>query len=117
LNIRVEHGNRCAILDCEDRLVLGHETGLLCSVMRQAYHEIVVNLREVTPVHAAGAGALISLQAAGFYLTLADPISLVREILAPTELDSIFEITETRYLGTRRFEFDCRACCLTLGEA
>ena len=101
MNIKIERAEGRVILHCEGRLVLGHETDLLCCVMRQVSREIVVGLREVTAMDAAGVGALISLQAAGFYLTLADPTPTVLEILARTNLDSVFEITGTGCFGGR----------------
>jgi anti-anti-sigma regulatory factor len=67
--------------------------------MGQASREVIVNLGEVTAVDAAGIGALLSLQAAGFYLTLADPIPTVQQVLARTDLDSVFEITQTTCFG------------------
>jgi len=101
LNITVEHFDGLVILHCEGRLVIGYETRLLCASIRQTSRELRVDLREVTSVDAAGIGALVSLQAAGFYLTLADPSPMVREVLARTELDSIFEIHQTTSLDVR----------------
>ena len=94
-NIRVENVDGQVVLHCEGKLVLGDETKLLCAAMRQDRQEIIVDLREVTAVDAAGVGALVSLQAAGFYLTLTDPTPTVRELLSRTKLNSIFEITES----------------------
>lgn len=95
LTIRAERVDSLVILHCQGRLVVGHETGLLCSVMRCGSREVIVDLREVTAIDGAGVAALISLQAAGFYLTLADPTPIVREVLASTDLDSVFEIAAT----------------------
>ena len=96
LNITIEKFDGQAILHCVGRLVLGHETGLLCAAIRQTSRELMVDLHGVTAIDAAGIGALVSLQAAGFYLTLVDPGPSVREVLARTDLDSVFEINETR---------------------
>ena len=96
LNITIEQFDGQVILRCEGRLVLGHETGLLCAAIRQTSRELMVDLHDVTAVDAAGIGALVCLQSAGFYLTLADPSPIVREVLARTDLDSVFEISETR---------------------
>lgn len=100
MNIRIEHGDELTVLHCEGSLVLGHETDLLCAVMRQDSREVIVDVRGVTAVDAAGVGALISLQAAGFYLTIADANPVVREVLARTGLDTVFEIVETGRLST-----------------
>lgn len=99
MKIRVERADGSVILHCQGRLVLGHETALLCSVMQQGTREVVVDLHGVTAIDAAGVGALMSLQAAGFYLILVDPTPLVKEVLARTELDSVFEIVENRLAG------------------
>jgi len=101
LTIRSEQVGGLLILHCEGRLIVGHETGLLCTAIRQNCREILVDLHGVTAIDAAGVGALISLQAAGFYLTLADPIPIVREVLARTDLESVFEITESRLYRAR----------------
>ena len=94
LTIRVERMDGLVILHCQGRLGLGHETDLLCSVMQRGSGEVIVDLREVTAIDSAGVGALISLQAAGFYLTLTNPAPIVREVLASSDLDSVFEIAE-----------------------
>jgi len=96
LNITVEQFDGQVILHCEGRLVTGHETRLRCAAIRQDFRELRVDLREITAVDAAGIGALVSLQAAGFYLTLVDPSPILRDVLARTELDSVFEIHQTQ---------------------
>jgi len=47
-------------------------------------------------VDAAGVGLLVSLQAAGIYLKLMNPTKQVREILRVTNLESVFEISESQ---------------------
>lgn len=81
-------------LRCHGRIVRGEETKLLCAVLRRKVHEITLDLRDVTEIDAAGIGALVSLQASGIYLTLANPTASVREVLRLTKLDSVFEIVE-----------------------
>jgi anti-anti-sigma factor len=81
-------------LRCHGRIVRGEETKLLCAVLRRKVREITLDLREVTEIDAAGIGALVSLQASGIYLTLANPTPTVREVLRLTKLDSVFEIVE-----------------------
>jgi hypothetical protein len=56
----------------------------------------VLDLTHVDAIDAAGIGALVSLQAAGVYLKLMNPTPQVREILKITNLDTIFEICESR---------------------
>jgi anti-anti-sigma regulatory factor len=50
----------------------------------------------VDAIDAAGIGALVSLQASGIYLTLLNPTEQVREVLRVTQLESVFEIRESR---------------------
>lgn len=93
--VMVENVDGQVVLHCEGRLVRGDETKLLCTALRQDRDQFIVDFREVTAVDAAGMGALVSLQAAGVYLTLVDPAPTVREVLSRTKLDSIFEISES----------------------
>lgn len=79
-------------LRCHGRIVRGEETKLLCAVLRRKVREITLDLRDVTEIDAAGIGALVSLQASGIYLTLANPTASVRQVLRLTKLDSVFEI-------------------------
>jgi len=81
-------------LRCHGRIVRGEETKVLCAVLRRKVKEITLDLRDVTEIDAAGIGALVSLQASGIYLTLANPTATVREVLRLTKLDSVFEIIE-----------------------
>ena len=99
LNIATEHVDGELTFHLQGRLVRGNDTGILCAVLRHDRREIVLDLSGVTAIDAAGMGALISLQAAGFYLRLTDPIPSVRELLSRTKLDSVFEITQTAGLG------------------
>src|SRR5215475_15249910 len=86
-------------LRCHGRIVRGEETKLLCAVLRRKVREITLDLRDVTEIDAAGIGALVSLQASGIYLTLANPTANVREVLRLTKLDSVFEIVEVEKPG------------------
>jgi anti-anti-sigma factor len=81
------------ILQCQGRIIRGEETAILCSAARQPTRTIVLDLAEVETIDAAGIGALVSLQAAGFYLKLTNPTAPVREILRLTKLNSIFEVS------------------------
>ena len=81
-------------LECHGRIVRGNETSILCSAARGGVRNVVIDLKDVESIDAAGIGALVSLQAAGIYLTLANPSAQVRDTLKLTKLDSIFEIRE-----------------------
>jgi anti-anti-sigma factor len=96
LNVSVENLDGIIILRCAGRIVRGEETALLCSAAHHQGRNVILDLRQVDAIDAAGIGALVSLQAAGIYLKLADPTDQVREILRVTKLDSIFEICESQ---------------------
>ena len=82
------------ILRCSGRIVRGEETALLCAAVQQQQRNIILDLTEVDAIDAAGIGLLVTLQAAGFYLTLMNPTAQVREILRVTKLDTVIEISE-----------------------
>jgi anti-anti-sigma factor len=90
---------------CQGRLVRGHETALLCALMKQHGQNIILDLSGVTQIDAAGIGALVSLQAAGTYLRLLGPSLALRQVLRLTSLDSVFEISESE-CGEGRSGFD-----------
>ncbi len=94
LNVTVQSLGDATILRCSGRIVRGEETALSCAAVRQQQRNIILDLTDVEAVDAAGIGLLVSLQAAGFYLTLMNPTHHVRETLRVTNLDSIFEISE-----------------------
>jgi anti-anti-sigma factor len=96
LTITPETLDEAVILHCLGRIVCGYETALLCAALRQERQNVVLDLTEVEAIDAAGIGALVSLQASGVYLKLMNPTQPVREILKVTNLDSIFEISESR---------------------
>ncbi|MGH9643552.1 MAG: STAS domain-containing protein [Terriglobales bacterium] len=92
LRVITEELDGTAILHCAGRIVRGDETALLCAALRHRDQRIVLDLSEVEAIDAAGIGALVSLQAAGIYLQLLNPVKAVREVLRVTKLDTIFEI-------------------------
>jgi anti-anti-sigma factor len=94
LNVIIENVDGQLIFNLQGRLVRGQDTKLLCAALRHAQREIILNLGGLTAIDARGLGALVSLQAAGFYLRLANPNRNVLELLARTKLDSIFEVLE-----------------------
>ena len=95
LNVIVESIGDRVTLHCQGRLVRGQETQVLCAAVQQDTQEIILNLGGVTAMDTAGIGALISLQAAGIYLKLANPTNRVHELFRRTKLDSVFEIFES----------------------
>jgi anti-anti-sigma factor len=96
LHVAIEESGDTVILHCSGKIVRGHETTLLCVAVEQYGRNIILDLSEVDAIDSAGVGALISLQAAGIYLQLMDPSEAIREVLRVTELDSVFEIRNSR---------------------
>jgi anti-anti-sigma factor len=64
--------------------------------VQQHGRNVVLDLREVDAIDAAGIGSLISLQAAGIYLRLKNLTEPVREVLRVTKLESVFETCESQ---------------------
>jgi len=99
LNVTVQKLGDVAILHCQGRIVRGQETAILCAAVQQHGRDVILDLRKVDAIDAAGVGALVSLQAAGIYLRLMAPSEQVREILSLAKLDSVFEICESESIG------------------
>jgi anti-anti-sigma factor len=93
--VKSEETGGFVVLHCAGRIVKGEETALLCPAVRLRGRNVILDLREVDAIDAAGVGALISLQATGIYLHLLDPNKAVREVLRVTGVDSIFEINNS----------------------
>jgi anti-anti-sigma regulatory factor len=51
----------------------------------------------VDAIDAAGVGVLVSLQASGIYLKLLNPSERVLEVLRVTQLETIFEISDSPF--------------------
>ena len=99
LTVNLETMGEAVILRCRGRIVRGDETPILCAAVQQRGWNVVLDLSGVEAIDAAGIGALVSLQAAGVYLRLMNPPKPVRDILALTKLDSVFEIYESESTG------------------
>ncbi|MBO0911475.1 MAG: STAS domain-containing protein [Acidobacteria bacterium] len=103
LNVIIENVGGQLTFHLQGKLVCGEDTKLVCAALRHAQREIMLNLSGLTAIDARGLGALVSLQAAGFYLRLANPTRNVLELLARTKLDSIFEVLEAEpFAGVNR---------------
>jgi len=94
LTVKVHSLFDVPVLRCSGRIVRGDETALLCAAVQQQKRAIILDLTEVEAIDAAGIGLLVTLQAAGFYLTLMNPTAQVRDTLRVTKVDSILEISE-----------------------
>jgi len=96
LTVTVKDSDDGVILQCQGRIVRGDETAILCAAVRQERRNVTLDLTGVDAIDAAGIGSLVSLQASGIYLTLLNPAEQVREVLRVTQLESIFEIRDSR---------------------
>jgi anti-anti-sigma factor len=96
LTVTVKDSDDGVVLQCQGRIVRGDETAILCAAVRQEGRNVTLDLTRVDAIDAAGIGCLVSLQASGIYLTLLNPTEQVREVLRVTQLESIFEVRESR---------------------
>src|SRR6202140_1278910 len=96
LTVTVKDSDDGVVLQWQGRIVRGDETAILCAAVRQEGRNVTLDLTGVDVIDAAGIGCLVSLQASGIYLTLLNPTEQVREVLRVTQLESIFEIRESR---------------------
>lgn len=96
LRINVEELEDVLILGCTGKITRGEETSLLCAALQGYGRNIILDLREVDFIDAAAVGALVALQAAGIYLKLLNASKAVREFLRTSQLDSIFEMADSR---------------------
>jgi len=94
LTVTVKDSDEGVVLQCQGRIVRGHETAVLCAAVGQRGRNVILDLTGVDAIDAAGIGALVSLQASGIYLTLLHPTAPVREVLRVTQLETIFEIAQ-----------------------
>ena len=99
LTVTVKESDDGVVLQCQGRIVRGDETAILCAAVRQEGRDVTLDLTGVDSIDAAGIGCLVSLQASGIYLTLLNPTEQVREVLRVTQLESVFEIRESRAPG------------------
>jgi anti-anti-sigma factor len=95
LDITVESARGMVTVRCYGRLVYGQESTLFCAAVPRHKREIIVDLSGVFAIDAAGIGALVSLQAAGTYLRLVNPSETVRQVLRLTNLQSVFDISDS----------------------
>ncbi len=94
LTVIVQRQGDVPLLRCVGRIVRGDETALICAAVQLQARSIILDLTEIDAIDAAGIGLLVSMQAAGFYLTLLNPTPHVRDLLRVTKLDSILEVRE-----------------------
>jgi len=94
LTVTVKDLGDVVTLSCAGAIVYGAETAILCAAVRQYGRNLVLDLREVDRIDAAGVGALIALQSAGVYFKLKHLAHRVRETLRLSGVESILEICD-----------------------
>src|SRR5215471_2016978 len=95
--IESEDVNGAIILRCNGSLVHGEpSTMLLHAGEKHSAHQLVVDLAGVDAVDASGLGALVGLEKwarhTGMRVRLLNPSKYLRELLALTRLERVFEI-------------------------
>ena len=95
LTLTLECLDGTTILGCHGKLVRNEETALLCLAVGLHGQNVVLDLSHTTAIDGSGIGALISLQAAGIFLTLRNPNEQVTRSLPLHRVESIFEIRES----------------------
>jgi anti-anti-sigma factor len=95
LNITIENAQGEVTVRCCGRIVYGRESSLFCAAVSRHGRDIIVDLSGVTAIDAAGIGALVSLQATRTRLRLVGPSVTVRQVLRLTNLDSVFDMSES----------------------
>jgi anti-anti-sigma factor len=114
LTIDVEKKSEVAVVHCNGRLVRGVEVGTLRNavVSQKAARIVVLDLSQVEFMDAGGLNALVSLHnwtcKRGIQLKLANPSRLVREMLARTRLNRVFDISSLHDVLTILGGVDCR---------
>jgi anti-anti-sigma regulatory factor len=105
--ITLEREYGTTILKCHGRIAGDEESSLLCAAVRLHGQTVILDLSHATTIDRSGIGALVSLQAAGIFLTLRNPNAQVLTALRSRHLESIFEICESA--PTLFPELECHA--------
>jgi anti-anti-sigma factor len=90
----VQNLKEAILLKCRGRMVRGEEQALLCAAVHLP-ENVLLDMSGVEAIDASGIGLLVSLQAAGVYLTLLNPSEAVRCVLRLTEVDSLFAVANS----------------------
>jgi anti-anti-sigma regulatory factor len=95
LKITLQRMHGTAILRCHGQIVRNEETRLLCLAVGLHEPGVILDLSHTTAIDQWGVRALISLQAAGIFLTLRNPNKQILRALRLRHVESIFEICES----------------------
>jgi anti-anti-sigma regulatory factor len=94
LTITLKRMHGTAILRCHGQILRNEETPLLCLAIGLQERAVILDLSQTTAIDQWGVRALISLQAAGIFLTLRNPNEQILRALRRCHMESIFEISE-----------------------
>lgn len=81
------------IVGCHGQIAHNAETSLLCLAVGLGDRAVILDLTHTTAIDRSGFGALISLQAAGIFLTLRNPTEHVLRELRLRQMQSLFQIS------------------------
>jgi anti-anti-sigma factor len=95
LTVAIQESGNGVVLQCQGRMVRGYEGAVLCAALAHDGRNVALDLAGVEAIDAAGVGLLVSLQASGIYLKLLNPSERVLDVLRVTQLESIFEISDS----------------------
>ena len=95
LTITLKRMHGTAILGCHGQIVRDEETPLLCLAIGLHERGVILDLSHTTAIDQWGVRALISLQAAGIFLTLRNPNEQILRALRLRHVESMFEICES----------------------
>jgi len=102
LTVTIKDLGDVVTLFCRGTIVGGAEAAILCAAVRQYGRNLILDLKEVDGIDAAGVGALIALQSAGVYFKMKHLAQRVRETLRLRGVDSVFEICDDAEISMPR---------------
>lgn len=89
----LKHTDGTTILACQGQIAQNEETPLLCLAGGLRDRAVILDLTHITAIDRSGFGALISLQAAGIFLTLRNPSEQIRRELRQRGMESLFQVS------------------------
>lgn len=89
------------IVGCHGQIAQNQETPLLCLAVGLGDRAVILDLTHTTAIDRSGFGALISLQAAGIFVTLRNPSEQVLAELRRRQMQSLFQISRCAPEGVR----------------
>ena len=115
LRVEIQSAPGVATLRCSGKIVLGVEAETLrCMATSRGEEVLVLDLREVHSVDAAGLGLLVELcvwaQARKGVMAIANPSRRVRKLVTMTRLNSVLRIADF-IAWDEDFEHDTPGCC------